>query len=104
MVSNVVRVHDGDTFLLEIDQGCGDRRVEWIRLSGIDVWEMSQQLGPSARAFCINAFAQASKITIQTFKTKSGEDVTSFIRYVADVWVDNESLAGLLRAAGFEKK
>ena len=103
VVREVKNVHDGDTYLVELDQGCGDARVLWIRLKGLDTWELSQPLGPAAREAAKTAFAQAAKITIQTFKTKGGEDVTSFIRYVADVWVDDQLLADILRAGGYEK-
>lgn len=96
-------MHDGDTYLLEIDQGCGDSRTLWVRLHGLDTWELSQPLGPAAKTAAEQALAQAQVITIQTFKTSGGEDVTSFIRYVADVWVDWTPLADILRAGGFEK-
>lgn len=102
-VLEVKNVHDGDTYLLLIDQGCGDARTLWIRLHGLDTWELSQPLGAAAREAAKTALSQATKITVQTFKTKGGEDVTSFIRYVGDVWVDDVLLADILRAGGFEK-
>lgn len=96
-------MHDGDTYLLEIDQGCGDSRTLWVRLHDFDTWELSQPLGPAAKVAAETALEQAQVITIQTFKTKGGEDVTSFIRYVADVWVDAIPLADILRAGGYGK-
>lgn len=102
-VRRVKRVHDGDTFLLELDQGLGDGRECWLRLAGIDTPELSQPGGVDARDFVESVFSNAHEIVVQTFKRSSGEDVTSFIRYVADVWVDGVALAGMLRSAGFEK-
>lgn len=96
-------MHDGDTYLLEIDQGCGDARELWVRLHNLDTWELSQPLGPAAKGAAEQALTQAKVVTIQTFKTSGGEDVTTFIRYVADVWVDGTPLVDILRAGGFEK-
>jgi endonuclease YncB( thermonuclease family) len=97
-------VHDGDTYRFLVDQGLGDGRDLWVRLHGLDCWELDQPLGPAARQAAKTALEQATTIAIQTFKTRGGQDVTSFIRYVADVWVDNVLLADVLRAGGFEKK
>lgn len=102
-VREVKEVHDGDTYRLLLDQGCGDARELWVRLHGLDTWELSQPLGPAARAAALQALAQATTITVQTFKTRGGEDVTSFIRYVADVWCDDVLLADILRAGGYAK-
>lgn len=89
----VKEIHDGDTYRFQIDQGVGDARDLWVRLHGIDTWELSQPGGTEARDGVTSFLLNAKSIVIQTFKTKGGEDVTTFIRYVADVWADNQSLA-----------
>jgi endonuclease YncB( thermonuclease family) len=102
-VAEVVRVHDGDTYLFRLDQGLGDRRECWLRLRGIDTPELSQPGGYEARDFAAAQINAAKEIVIQTFKTSTGTDVMTFIRYVADVWLDGVPLADMLRAAGFVK-
>lgn len=104
-VNRVKKVHDGDTFLFEIDQGCGDARELWVRLSGIDTWELNDPngLGKQAQQYVQARFDQAKVITIQTFKTSTGSDVMTFIRYVADIWVDGQPLAPELRTLGYAK-
>lgn len=102
-VREVREVHDGDTYRLLLDQGCGDARELWVRLHGLDTWELREPLGPAAKSAAEQALRQAQSIVVQTFKTRGGEDVTSFIRYVADVWVDGTPLVDILRAGGFEK-
>lgn len=102
-VSSTKRVHDGDTFLFEIDQGMGDKREAWIRLKGIDVIELHDTRGEAARRYAERHLTTAKEVIIQTFKTRGGEDVTTFLRYVADVYVDGVSLATLMRDAGYEK-
>jgi endonuclease YncB( thermonuclease family) len=102
-VARVVRVHDGDTYLFQLDQGMGDGRECWLRLRGIDTPELSQPGGLEARDFAAAQINGAREIIVQTFKTSTGTDVMTFIRYVADVWVDGVPLADLLRAAGFVK-
>lgn len=91
-------VHDGDTYRLLVDQGVGDARDLWVRLRGLDTWELSQPGGHEARDGVEAYLRSASNLVIQTFKTRGGEDVTTFIRYVADVWVDGQHLALWIKA------
>jgi len=100
-VLEVKEVHDGDTYRLLIDQGMGDAREAWIRLQGLDTWELSQPEGPAARDIAETLLKNAREVLIQTFKTRRNQDVTSFIRYVADVWVDGVPLKDLLQ--GYKK-
>lgn len=102
-VDKVIRVHDGDTYLFQLDQGLGDGRETWLRLRGLDTPELDEPHGPEARDFAAELIGEATEIIVQTFKTKTGTDVMTFIRYVADVWLDGFSLADELRAAGFVK-
>jgi endonuclease YncB( thermonuclease family) len=102
-VAKVVRVHDGDTYLFQLDQGLGDGRECWLRLKGLDTPELDEPNGPEARVFAAAALVTAKEIVVQTFKTSTGTDVMTFIRYVADVWTDGVSLADQLRAAGYVK-
>lgn len=102
-VANVVRVHDGDTYLVQLDQGLGDARECWLRLRGLDTPELDEPNGIAARDFAAAHIAGAAEIVVQTFKRSTGADLMTFVRYVADVWLDGVPLADLLRAAGYVK-
>lgn len=102
-VARFIRAHDGDTYLFQLDQGLGDGRECWLRLKGLDTPELNQPGGPEARDFAHAKLAGAREIVVQTFKNTAGTDVMSFVRYVADVWLDGVPLAETLRAAGFVK-
>jgi endonuclease YncB( thermonuclease family) len=104
-VLEIREVHDGDTFRLLIDQGLGDARELWVRLHGIDTPELRKEepIATQAREAALHLLTSAENIIIQTFKTSRQTDVTSFIRYVADVWIDGQSLADMLRSLGYAK-
>ena len=91
-VKEIKDVHDGDTYRLLIDQGVGDYRDLWVRLRNIDTWELNNPDGSGivARDGLDVYLRSAKEIIIQTFKTRAGagEDLMTFIRYVADIWVD----------------
>ncbi len=91
----LVRVIDGDTYVLEVDLGFRVSTTLEVRLRGVDTPELPTQEGASARAFALSALSGAQKIVIESVKDKR-----SFARWVADVYVDGEHLGGLLRAAG----
>lgn len=118
--AELLTVHDGDTYKLRIDQGCGGEQKVWVRLRGVDTPELETPAGPGAREWVIdllhghwlvnpgdgtvypnpNANPARPEIIVQTFRTKKGEEVRSFIRYVADVWVGGHDLAELLIVNG----
>lgn len=96
-------VVDGDTYIMLLDQGFGDRRLLDVRLRGIDVYEKSTPVGQQATQFVKQLLIEAHEIVVQSYKTKTGADNRSFARYVCDVWVDGANLADLLRTAGYNK-
>lgn len=105
-------VHDGDTFYLRVDLGTytGNMRIDpviQIRLKGIDTYELGDEvgdIGQAARDFTRQQLSGAGIVTVATEKpivhTPFG---TTLSRTIAQVWVDDDDLADLLRAAGFEK-
>jgi endonuclease YncB( thermonuclease family) len=107
--ARLVEVLDGDTYRLDIDCGFDTWRRVDVRLRGIDCPERGTDRGQlakrHARALLMtaSAFGDDSSIVVQTQRTKTGADVRSFVRYVADVWVDGVPLAETLRAAGHVK-
>lgn len=89
--ARVTRVVDGDTLDLEIDQGMNSRRIERVRLLGINTPEVrgpSREAGLAAtefvRAWCqlkqMEAGPESWPLVIQT------EKADAFGRYLAHVW------------------
>lgn len=104
-----VKDHDGDSFWFNVDFGQLTLGVKlelplYIRLYGIDVWEIAQPKGIEARDFTILKLSTAKKIIVQTIKP-DGTTVgfEKYGRWFARVWVDDDELSDLLRAQGFEK-
>lgn len=100
--AEVLEVHDGDTYKLRIDLGFGVNATEWIRLLGVNAPELNTQAGKDAKAYAalILLAEPRPSVTVRTEKTRLGVDVRSFVRYVADVWVNGILLADTLIAAG----
>lgn len=93
--------HDGDTVTLALDHGRfpTSRAVTEAELRIKDLFcpELSEAGGAEAAEFTRNTLASAQRIVVQTYKG-------SFARTVADVWVDGESLADRVVAAGHGRR
>lgn len=102
----IVRVHDGDTFLADIDLGFHIKRRMWLRLAGVDTPELDTEEGKQARAFVIDWLSDGKLLSEQVFQIETavdnkGNEKTTFGRYVANVInAHGESLAEVLIAAG----
>lgn len=100
-------VSDGDTFHLRLDLGTyvGVRvdPVVRIRLAGIDTWELHQPNGLEARAFTLTQLLRGVPVTVATEKPIVSAAGETLGRTVGRVWIGDDDLADLLRAAGFEK-
>jgi endonuclease YncB( thermonuclease family) len=95
------RVIDGDTYVLRIDLGFRCAVSFEARLHGIDCPERNTTAGKAATLYVENLlipFGGPAPLIVRSYK-----DARSFARWVCDVWVDDEPLADLLRAAGHEK-
>lgn len=87
----LVSVVDGDTVRLLLDQGCGGRQQEDIRL--LDVWapETEDPGGPETTAFVQGWFSVSGlrwPLVVKTMpntKPEPGEK-RSFVRYIGQVW------------------
>lgn len=107
--ATLVRVIDGDTFVLDIDCGFHITKRETIRLFGIDCPEIGTAEGKRAKQFTTEWFGHhALGVRIQTHRNEAGE-VLTFGRWVAKVYgLDlvggaQNDLAEALRTAGFVK-
>lgn len=82
----IVSVHDGDTVLMDLDQGLNGHQHEWLRL--IDCWapELSEPGGLDAMRFLSAFCVPGMDFTVETFKAgPRGNEKRSFVRYIADV-------------------
>lgn len=101
--------HDGDSFYLAVDFGMNTHGVKlvlplYLRLYGVDAWELSQPKGPDARDFTNAALSSAKVITVQTLKPDgSFVGLEKYGRWMARVWCDDQELADALRQGGYLK-
>lgn len=101
------RVLDGDTFEMDVKGSFGHHADVHLRLRGIDTPEASTPEGKDAARFVV-ALLQPNGVpaplVVETFRTRTGADLRTLARYVADVWLpDGTSLADRLRDAGHIK-
>lgn len=114
--AHAVPVHDADTFYLRLDLGTytGARidPVIRIRLAGIDCWEVSpakpSPLDPGyvkgyAARDLARSLLEKREVTAATEKPIVSDSGETLGRTVARVWVGDDELPDLLRAAGYEK-
>jgi endonuclease YncB( thermonuclease family) len=83
--AQVLEVHDGDTFRALVDLGYGAYTKEWLRLKDVNAKELKEEGGPAAKLFLQGILTPVEFVWVRTFKTKSGEDKRTFVRYVAEV-------------------
>jgi endonuclease YncB( thermonuclease family) len=93
--AEVFRVIDGDTYHMTIDLGFRVSVTLPIRLRGWNCAELNTQMGQKARDAVIEIFDNATDILVVSY-----HDRMSFARWMADVYVDGQSLGELLHVAG----
>lgn len=113
--------HDGDSFWLRVDRGqlthgYKDDPSWYVRLAGIDCWEITGRPHPkdpthakgrAAYDFTDAVLIKAKVITVQTLHPDDplkSPDLEKYGRVLAHVWVDDQLLADLLRENGHEKE
>ena len=94
-VLEIKKIYDGDTITVVIDLGFDTRRVESLRLAGIDAPEIrgeERAEGLIARDWLINRLYTALEIgrdiIIRTDKDSTGK----YGRYIAEVFIDEVSI------------
>jgi len=88
-------VTDGDSVVALIDLGFSAFSKVELRLLDVYAFETKgtqKELGVPDREELINLMPVGSKVSVQTFKTKTGKDKKSFTRYIAKVWLENGQL------------
>lgn len=93
--AEVLRVIDGDTYHLFIDQGFHEWTKQMIRLQGWSCPELNAPKGPEAKVAATALLSAASSLIVETDK-----DVMTFGRYVGRLYVDGVELGALLEAQG----
>lgn len=94
--AELVRVVDGDTFVLRVALGFDVAFIANIRLAGFDTPELSTAAGKRARE-AAEALLKGAAITVQPTGART------FARHVAHVYVNGKKLADLLAAGGHRK-
>lgn len=83
-------VHDGDTIRLELDVGFGQRAIYPLRLQGVLAPELRTPGGAETREFVrlwlLRRDSGQWPFVVETFRTRTGKDLTTLERYVAVVY------------------
>lgn len=96
--ATVHRVVDADTYELVIDLGFRVYARQTIRLRGVDCPERNTPEGKAATTWVGMRLHKATEIVVETYKDKQ-----TFARWVADVYVDGQSLADCIIEADHVK-
>ena len=104
-VHNVI---DGDTFDVTIDLGFSVTSFQRIRLYGIDAYETSLRRGTTpeekekglAAKHLLQERLEGKNVVLETIQDKQGK----YGRYLANVYIDGESVADILTKHAFVKQ
>lgn len=108
-MATILKIHDGDSFLADVDLGFHVTERMWLRLAGVDTPELNTAEGKAAREFVVNWLFKekpldAPVVEITTVRDRQGDEKTTFGRYVAHVHnAMGESLGEAIVAAGHGK-
>lgn len=92
----LLRVVDGDTFVIRVDLAFGVSYTATIRLADLDTPELRTAEGKAAKA-AAERLLNSGRITVEP------TGAMTFARHVAHVYVAGQSVADVLAAAGFRK-
>lgn len=97
--ATVIRVIDGDTYVLDVDAGFNQHAWLTIRLLGWSCPEMRESNGPAARNEAELLLRSARQIIVETEK-----DDQTFARWLARIYVDGVELGESLAEQGLAVK
>jgi endonuclease YncB( thermonuclease family) len=102
--AEIVRVIDGDTYEVRVRLPLfTDRRVE-VRLHNVSAPEKSTDAGKASMNYVKTFLTPGRAIDVRTYLiAKTGDEEMTFIRYVADVFLDGKDFGQQMVAAGFAK-
>ncbi len=103
--ATVTRIIDGDTVECSVDAGFRLYATKRIRILGYDAPELfsgtDRENGAAARGYLESLIPIGTRVYLETQK-----DRTTFDRYLADVWVEQDgqltSVAAAMKQAGYD--
>jgi endonuclease YncB( thermonuclease family) len=95
--ARVMRVVDGDTLVVVIDPGFGNRIEEKLRLRGIDTPELSEPEGKLAKKYVVKLLPAGSLVVFKSHKCKT--DLHG--RFVADLFYGGKTFGDIIGAGNY---
>lgn len=96
--ANLVRVVDGDSLIMRIDEGFYNETVQRLRLLGVHAPELfsgtNREMGATAKADCLGWFMQDDRVLPEWgFLVRTEKDRQTFGRFIATVYdLEGQSL------------
>lgn len=101
--AEVVRWKDGDTCVLKLDLGYG-LSMEWsYRVYLIDTPEYGELLHDEATARAQELAPPGAQVVVRSIKNKKKQDIQTFGRWVAEIYVNDVSIGETLLKEGYAK-
>jgi micrococcal nuclease len=95
--AELIRVVDGDTVELMIDQGFDTSRKERFRLYGVDAPEMNTAEGKAAKAWLWEALQPLEAIYVQTIQLSTKAKRDKYGRFLAVLYDELPTLVPIMR-------
>ena len=95
--ASLIRVVDGDTVEIIIDQGFSNFTKQTMRLYGIDAPEMRTEAGKAARAWLWGALQPLEAIYVQTIQLETKAKRDKYGRFLAVLYSDLSDLRANLQ-------
>jgi micrococcal nuclease len=95
--SELIRVVDGDTVELMIDQGFSNFTKQTMRLYGIDAPEMNTAAGKEAKAWLIGVLGPYGAIYVQTIQLETKAKRDKYGRFLAVLYDELPTLIPIMR-------
>lgn len=68
--ATVISIHDGDSVILDVDQGFGHRQTMKIRLNGLDTPELATQAGKDVQKWLVGTLPPGTLVQLNSIKDK----------------------------------
>lgn len=99
----VIRWKDGDTCVLKVDLGYG-LSLQWsYRVYLIDTPEEGESLHYEASLRAQELAPPGTEVVVRSIKNKKKQDIQTFGRWVAELYVDGVSIGDTLLKEGYAK-
>ena len=95
--ASLIRVVDGDTVELMVDQGFSNFTKQTMRLYGIDAPELRTKEGKAAKAWLEDALMPLEAIYVQTLQHKTKAKRDKYGRFLAVLYSELPTLIPIMR-------